>query len=137
MFQYNNLCGIWIFNLDQFHERFLTWWNYICVSRYLRSYQDRLLLHRAMKKHQSQLVWFRRFYMFFSRYMLINSLQQMNLVDIELDLELDEWIWQLYWDLWNINVRKFIKDNIYWSPIFWSYLSVIALWVMSLRFSRD
>ena len=59
-------------------------------SRYLVTSTDRALLHRAMRQHESQLVWFRRLYMLFSRYMLINSLQLMELSDIELDLEIDD-----------------------------------------------
>ncbi|KAJ8957998.1 hypothetical protein NQ318_002000 [Aromia moschata] len=58
--------------------------------RYMGGFEDRKILHRAMNQHKSQLVWFRRIYMYFSRYMLINSLQQMNLVDIELDLEIED-----------------------------------------------
>ncbi|KAJ3652086.1 hypothetical protein Zmor_018082 [Zophobas morio] len=58
--------------------------------RYLVTSTDRALLHRAMRQHESQLVWFRRLYMLFSRYMLINSLQLMELSDIELDLEIDD-----------------------------------------------
>ncbi|CAH1382382.1 hypothetical protein MTP99_006356 [Tenebrio molitor] len=58
--------------------------------RYLVTTTDRALIHKAMKQHRSQLVWFRRLYMLFSRYMLINSLQLMELSDIELDLEIDD-----------------------------------------------
>ncbi|CAG9831311.1 unnamed protein product [Diabrotica balteata] len=58
--------------------------------RFMCSLKDRSLIHKAMKKHVSQLKWFRRLYMYFSRYMIINTLQQMNLVDIELDLDLED-----------------------------------------------
>ncbi|XP_023012641.1 phosphatidylinositol glycan anchor biosynthesis class L [Leptinotarsa decemlineata] len=58
--------------------------------RYMVGFDDRDVIHKAMKRHKSQLMWFRRLYMYFSRYMLINTLQQMNLVDIELDLEIDD-----------------------------------------------
>uniref|UniRef100_A0A6P7HAQ4 N-acetylglucosaminyl-phosphatidylinositol de-N-acetylase-like n=1 Tax=Diabrotica virgifera virgifera TaxID=50390 RepID=A0A6P7HAQ4_DIAVI len=60
------------------------------VARFMGSLKDRSLIHKAMKKHVSQLKWFRRLYMYFSRYMIINTLQQMNLVDIELDLDLED-----------------------------------------------
>lgn len=63
---------------------------YIFYFRYVVTSADRAVIHKAMKQHQSQLVWFRRLYMLFSRYMLINSLQQMELSDIELDLEIDD-----------------------------------------------
>jgi N-acetylglucosaminylphosphatidylinositol deacetylase len=36
---------------------------------------DFLAGYRAMLEHQTQLIWFRRLYILFSRYMLINSLQ--------------------------------------------------------------
>lgn len=42
----------------------------------------------AMKQHRSQLLWFRYLYIFTSRYMLINSLRQITVSDIELDLQL-------------------------------------------------
>lgn len=58
--------------------------------RFINGFEERKIIHRAMRKHKSQLVWFRRLYMHFSRYMLINTLQQMNLVDIELDLVIDD-----------------------------------------------
>lgn len=57
---------------------------------YMHGFKQRSVMHKAMKKHKSQLVWFRTLYMIFSRYMLVNTLQQVNLVDIELDLELDD-----------------------------------------------
>lgn len=43
-----------------------------------------------MEQHESQLVWFRRLYLLFSRYTIINTLQQMDITDIELDLELED-----------------------------------------------
>ncbi|KAJ8926348.1 hypothetical protein NQ314_021294 [Rhamnusium bicolor] len=58
--------------------------------RYMGGYEDKKLLKEAMSVHESQLIWFRHLYMYFSRYTLINTLQQMNLVDIELDLEIDD-----------------------------------------------
>ena len=43
-----------------------------------------------MQEHKSQYVWFRKLYMIFSRYTLINTLQEVNSLDLELDVELDE-----------------------------------------------
>lgn len=40
------------------------------------SIQDFLLGYRAMLQHKSQLVWFRRLYILFSRYMWINQLTE-------------------------------------------------------------
>jgi N-acetylglucosaminylphosphatidylinositol deacetylase len=42
-----------------------------------------------MKAHKSQYVWFRKLYMIFSRYTLINTLQEVTLLDLELDLQLE------------------------------------------------
>ncbi|KAJ8921272.1 hypothetical protein NQ315_013744 [Exocentrus adspersus] len=58
--------------------------------QFMNCIEDRKIIQEAMNEHQSQLVWFRRLYMNFSRYTLINTLQQMNLVDIELDLVCDD-----------------------------------------------
>lgn len=58
--------------------------------RFMVNVTDRIIIQKAMKKHVSQLKWFRCLYMCFSRYMLINTLQQMNLVDIELDLDIED-----------------------------------------------
>lgn len=43
-----------------------------------------------MKAHESQYVWFRKLYMMFSRYTLINTLQEVNMLDLELDLQFDD-----------------------------------------------
>lgn len=43
-----------------------------------------------MKEHKSQYVWFRKLYMIFSRYTLINTFQEVNFLDLELDLQFEE-----------------------------------------------
>ncbi|XP_017781954.1 PREDICTED: N-acetylglucosaminyl-phosphatidylinositol de-N-acetylase [Nicrophorus vespilloides] len=58
--------------------------------RYIATNTDRCLLKRAMQQHQSQYVWFRKLFLRFSRYQMINTLQKMDRQDIELDLELDD-----------------------------------------------
>ncbi|KRT78966.1 hypothetical protein AMK59_8031 [Oryctes borbonicus] len=58
--------------------------------RFISTQNDRKKINEAMKKHKSQLVWFRRLYLIFSRYTIINTLQQMDISDIELDLEIDD-----------------------------------------------
>lgn len=40
-----------------------------------------------MSAHKSQYVWFRKLYMLFSRYTFINTLQEVNALDVELDLQ--------------------------------------------------
>lgn len=44
----------------------------------------------AMEKHTSQLLWFRKLYIRFSRYMIINSLREMNISDIELEMQIND-----------------------------------------------
>lgn len=66
------------------------------VSYILSSY--RYILQRpqtqkpllAMRMHRSQLLWFRRLYVVFSRYMIINTLQQMTLGAAQLELDIDD-----------------------------------------------
>jgi len=48
---------------------------------YLLNMQQRCQVQRAMASHKSQLVWFRRLYMFFSRYPYMNSLHQLPQVN--------------------------------------------------------
>lgn len=43
-----------------------------------------------MAAHKSQYVWFRKLFMLFSRYTLINTLQEVNAIDLELDFQLDD-----------------------------------------------
>ncbi|XP_016845655.1 N-acetylglucosaminyl-phosphatidylinositol de-N-acetylase [Nasonia vitripennis] len=57
---------------------------------YLITYQQRPYIRDAMKAHVSQYVWFRKLYMMFSRYTLINTLQEVNMLDLELDLQFDD-----------------------------------------------
>ena len=39
-----------------------------------------------MLQHKSQMLWFRKLYIIFSRYMLINSLTELTLESIEFDI---------------------------------------------------
>ena len=50
----------------------------LCPTVYLASPRDWTRLHRAMAAHASQYVWFRKLYMLFSRYALINTYDQLN-----------------------------------------------------------
>eukprot|EP00095_Tigriopus_kingsejongensis_P010300 maker-scaffold148_size310697-snap-gene-1.19 protein:Tk10300 transcript:maker-scaffold148_size310697-snap-gene-1.19-mRNA-1 annotation:"n-acetylglucosaminyl-phosphatidylinositol de-n-acetylase" len=47
---------------------------------YIASIQDWLTIQKAMAFHYTQYVWFRKLYMLFSRYVLINTLEQMNAI---------------------------------------------------------
>ena len=62
----------------------------ICYFRYFLRWTESRRVTRAMKQHKSQMVWFRYLYIMFSRYMVINTLRKINLVDIELELEVDD-----------------------------------------------
>jgi len=57
---------------------------------YLITYEQRKIIKKAMAAHRSQYVWFRKLYMIFSRYTLINTLQEVNALDLELDLQFDD-----------------------------------------------
>merc|ERR1712080_719635 len=46
---------------------------------YTASVKDWCLLHKAMAAHHSQNVWFRKLYMLFSRYILINTFDQIKM----------------------------------------------------------
>lgn len=59
-------------------------------SRYFLRWTESRRVTRAMKRHKSQMVWFRYLYVAFSRYMVINTLRKINLADIELELEVDD-----------------------------------------------
>jgi N-acetylglucosaminylphosphatidylinositol deacetylase len=54
--------------------------------RTISKWHERRIVQKAMKEHKSQMVWFRKLYITFSRYMLINSLTEMNLETIEFDI---------------------------------------------------
>lgn len=54
-------------------------------------WHERSLIQHAMHQHRSQMVWFRRLYILFSRYMIINSLTELNVESIEFDI-LESWI---------------------------------------------
>lgn len=60
------------------------------VSKYwfILNWNDFRRIQRAMYAHQSQMIWFRRLYIYFSRYMVINTLREMQLSDAELEMQL-------------------------------------------------
>ena len=47
-------------------------------AAYVASPKRWLQLRAAMKEHESQYVWFRKLYMFFSRYILINTFEELT-----------------------------------------------------------
>lgn len=50
------------------------------------NWQSRHAVQNAMRLHRSQLVWFRKLYIVFSRYMVINSLREINQSDVEFEI---------------------------------------------------
>lgn len=61
----------------------------ICSSNWcILNWRDFRLVQKSMAQHQSQLVWFRRLYVHFSRYMLINTLREMSISDVELEMQI-------------------------------------------------
>ncbi|XP_050677363.1 N-acetylglucosaminyl-phosphatidylinositol de-N-acetylase isoform X2 [Leptidea sinapis] len=59
-------------------------------KRYFLRWTESRRIVRAMKRHKSQMVWFRHLYVMFSRYIVINTLRKVSLADIELELEVDD-----------------------------------------------
>uniref|UniRef100_A0A1B0CV86 N-acetylglucosaminylphosphatidylinositol deacetylase n=1 Tax=Lutzomyia longipalpis TaxID=7200 RepID=A0A1B0CV86_LUTLO len=53
-------------------------------------WHERKIVVRAMLEHKSRLVWFRKLYILLSRYMLMNSLRELNVSDLELEMQLDD-----------------------------------------------
>lgn len=62
----------------------------MAVSKYwfILNWNDFRRVQRAMYAHQSQMIWFRRLYINLSRYMVINTLREMQLSDAELEMQL-------------------------------------------------
>ncbi|XP_034115196.1 N-acetylglucosaminyl-phosphatidylinositol de-N-acetylase [Drosophila albomicans] len=54
------------------------------------SWKDASIVRSAMMEHQSQLKWFRWLYIYTSRYMFINSIREINLSDIELEMQIHD-----------------------------------------------
>ncbi|KFB40798.1 AGAP001955-PA-like protein [Anopheles sinensis] len=50
------------------------------------SWRARRAVQNAMRLHNSQMVWFRKLYIVFSRYMVINSLREINKSDVEFEI---------------------------------------------------
>uniref|UniRef100_A0A340TBD5 N-acetylglucosaminylphosphatidylinositol deacetylase n=1 Tax=Anopheles minimus TaxID=112268 RepID=A0A340TBD5_9DIPT len=50
------------------------------------SWRARRAIQNAMRLHNSQMVWFRKLYIVFSRYMVINTLREINKSDVEFEI---------------------------------------------------
>lgn len=58
--------------------------NYWCIL----SWTDFRRIQNAMQAHKTQMIWFRRLYIDFSRYMIINTLREIQLSDAELEIQI-------------------------------------------------
>ncbi|BFF89386.1 N-acetylglucosaminyl-phosphatidylinositol de-N-acetylase [Drosophila madeirensis] len=54
------------------------------------SWKEAAVVRSAMLEHHSQMKWFRWLYIYTSRYMFINSLRQINLSDVELEMQIHD-----------------------------------------------
>ncbi|XP_030373836.1 N-acetylglucosaminyl-phosphatidylinositol de-N-acetylase isoform X2 [Scaptodrosophila lebanonensis] len=54
------------------------------------SWKEAAIVRRAMLEHKSQMKWFRWLYIYTSRYMFINSLREINLSDVELEMQIHD-----------------------------------------------
>lgn len=52
------------------------------------NWRDFRRVQRAMSAHRSQMVWFRRLYILFSRYIVINTLREVQISDAELEIQI-------------------------------------------------
>lgn len=52
------------------------------------NWRDFRRVQRAMWAHRSQMVWFRRLYILFSRYVVINTLREVQISDAELEIQI-------------------------------------------------
>ncbi|XP_046387041.1 N-acetylglucosaminyl-phosphatidylinositol de-N-acetylase [Ischnura elegans] len=57
---------------------------------YIVTWKEAVVIQGAMKAHKSQYVWYRKLFVTFSRYVIINTLKEIEIVDLELDLLLNE-----------------------------------------------
>lgn len=78
-----NVCRKYSFLFDLLLSISLS--NHWCIL----SWRDFRRVQKAMHAHSSQMVWFRRLYIIFSRYMVINTLREIQLSDAELEMQID------------------------------------------------
>ncbi|EDW16055.1 uncharacterized protein Dmoj_GI10317 [Drosophila mojavensis] len=54
------------------------------------SWKEASVVRSAMMEHRSQMKWFRWLYIYTSRYMYINSMREINLSDVELEMQIHD-----------------------------------------------
>lgn len=77
-----NVCRKYTFLFDLLLSMALS--SHWCVL----NWRDFCRVQRAMWAHRSQMVWFRRLYILFSRYIVINTLREVQISDAELEIQI-------------------------------------------------
>lgn len=62
----------------------------LSTNWFILNWNEYKVICNAMRQHRTQLVWFRKLYIIFSRYMIINSLREINVYDIELEMQIQD-----------------------------------------------
>lgn len=63
---------------------------FLSSVKYIVPMDKRFQIRKAMEAHKTQYVWFRKLYMIFSRYIFVNTLKEVDVLDLELEFELGE-----------------------------------------------
>ncbi|EEB20267.1 N-acetylglucosaminyl-phosphatidylinositol de-N-acetylase, putative [Pediculus humanus corporis] len=58
-------------------------------KKYVVPMEKRNIIRDAMRAHKSQYLWYRRIYMYLSRYVFMNSFKEIDVLELELDFEVD------------------------------------------------
>ncbi|XP_037924615.1 N-acetylglucosaminyl-phosphatidylinositol de-N-acetylase [Hermetia illucens] len=89
--------GCKIYTLDTINiiRKYISLFDLVCTFMMstnwcIISLKEAKVVRAAMQQHVSQMRWFRRLYIIFSRYMFINSLREINLSDIELEMQIQD-----------------------------------------------
>lgn len=77
-----NVCRKYTFLFDLLLSMTLS--NTWCIL----NWTDFRRVQKAMHEHRTQMVWFRRLYIIFSRYMIINTLREIQISDAELEMQI-------------------------------------------------
>ncbi|XP_075146241.1 phosphatidylinositol glycan anchor biosynthesis class L [Haematobia irritans] len=88
-------CKLYALDSINIVRKYLSILDIICTCFMARhwcilSWQQASVVRSAMRKHESQMKWFRWLYIYFSRYMFINSIREVNLTDVELEMQIHD-----------------------------------------------
>uniref|UniRef100_A0A1B0G7Y8 N-acetylglucosaminyl-phosphatidylinositol de-N-acetylase n=1 Tax=Glossina morsitans morsitans TaxID=37546 RepID=A0A1B0G7Y8_GLOMM len=88
-------CKLYALDSINIVRKYLSIFDIMCtcvMSKYwcLLNWQQAAVVRNAMRQHKTQMKWFRCLYIFCSRYMFINSIREVNLADIELEMQIQE-----------------------------------------------